>query len=254
MRNRFIFAYTRLQARHGMRPDESVWQLVESHRDIANYIQAARNTVLHQWVAGVQPSGDAHLLEEALLEQYRVYVRDIAVFVPKTWSRAVRWIESLTFLPSIHYLLTGNTAYGWMLENPTLRKFTVADQAQRLNILAQTQFAPLVTGMEAGKPLTIAWLDYWQSLWPEKISQRSPLSKLVSVLLNHIEEFSQLSPAITWAQRKKLSEILVYMFRNHAFESVSVFVHLLLVALDIERLRAGIMRRRLFPDYKGETQ
>ena len=250
MRKEFVYAYTRLQARHGLRPDESTWQLVESHRDLANFIQAARNTTLSQWTAGIQSVNDEHLLEEALLEQYRHYIEEVAAFVPESWSRAVRWVETLTQLPSLHYLINGNTAYSWMLENPDLRKFVAADQELRIHSLTQSRFAPLITGIQSGKLLTTAWLDHWQVLWPGNLPQIDPLREFVAVLQKHVDAFSQFSPAVTWLQRKKIAEKLVFMFRKHAFEPVTMFVHLLLVALDIERLRAGVMQRCLFPNFR----
>jgi hypothetical protein len=43
------------------------------------------------------------------------------------------------------------------------------------------------------------------------------------------------------------------MFRKHAFQPAAVFIHLLLVALDMERLRGSVMQRALFPGYREES-
>jgi hypothetical protein len=253
MRNSFIYTQTRLQARHGMRPDENTWQLVESHNDLANFLQSARRTRLGSWTTGLQASEDCHFLEAALIEHYRDYVKAVAAFVPPSWRKAVNWVNCLIYLPAIQHLLSGNTAYRWMLDDPELKQFTVASQDQRISYFLQSKYAPLIVATQSGKTLLTGWLHNWQSLWPDKKTyQCAALKSLISLLTKHTETFPQLSPTVTWRQREELANRLTMMFRRNAFHPVVIFIHLLLVALDIERLRAAVMQLCLFPKLKKE--
>ncbi len=47
---------------------------------------------------------------------------------------------------------------------------------------------------------------------------------------------------------KRLAEKLVYEFRRHTHQPVAAFLHLALVALDLERLRSALVRRTLFAE------
>ena len=47
--------------------------------------------------------------------------------------------------------------------------------------------------------------------------------------------------------------LLIMWALGFGFGFVGNFIHLLLVALDIERLRGDIMQRQLFPKYREEN-
>ena len=59
MTSRFNYVQARLQARHGARPDEERWRLLESTTDMGGYLQQARNTGLAPWVQVLTPQMDA---------------------------------------------------------------------------------------------------------------------------------------------------------------------------------------------------
>ena len=46
--------------------------------------------------------------------------------------------------------------------------------------------------------------------------------------------------------RRDLAHAVTRLFRRHGASPAAVFCHLVLVALDLERLRGGLVRRRLF--------
>jgi hypothetical protein len=251
IRKTFIYTQVRLQARHGMRPDEHIWQIVESKKELENYLQAASKTPLKNWVAGLQAKDSHHVIETALMKRYREYVADVASWVPPPWRDAVQWIVCLTYLPAFNYMLTGNTAYQWMLEDPHLKNFTAVNPELRLDNFSRSPYAPLLGPWQANQSLVKGWLAHWQSLWPEKkASQQAPNRELIAIVEAHIDLFKQLAPTVTWRQRQRLVAKLTLMFRKYAFEPVAVFIHLLLVALDVERLRGSIARRHLFPRYQ----
>ena len=237
-----------------MRPDEHVWQIVESKKELENYLQTASQTHLKDWVAGLQATDNHHVIENTLLKLYREYILDVARWVPPEWRDAVRWVSSLTYLPAIQHLLSGNTAQQWMREDPELKNFTATNMDLRLDNFSTSRFAPLLDAWQSDQSLVTGWLIYWRSLWPDKkFKHQTPLNELIKLTTGHIETFRHLVPTMTGPQRQQLSTKLTVMFRKYAFQPVAVFIHLFLVALDIERLRGAIMRRSLFPHYKGKS-
>jgi len=98
-------------------------------------------------------------------------------------------------------------------------------------------------------------LQHWKTLLPDKkIRRQQPLNALTTLVNRHRDVFSQLPVDRTWRQRENLAFKLTMMFRRQAYQPVNVFVHLLLIALDVERIRAAVMQRCLFADYQEATK
>jgi len=251
MYNGFIYTQTRLQARHGMRVDERSWQLVESQRELGTFLQSARQTGLKRWVSGLQATDSYQLLETGILTLYRDYIDDIASWTPKAWRASVEWTKHLTYLPALLHLLKGNTAQAWMLQDPVLKPFTAIHHEQRNTALLQSEYAPLVHARNEGQPLVSAWAARWQALWPDlRAGERANLRTLYRLLQQHLESFAQATPDAEWPQRQQLTITLGSLFRQFRYQSAAIFIHLLLVAMDVERLRGDILQRRLFPMYR----
>jgi hypothetical protein len=237
-----------------MRPDERSWQLVESQRDLGSFLQVALQNNLKTWVTGLQATDQHHLLESTLLKRYRDYIDDVASWVPALWRMSVAWTKSLTYLPALQHLLRGNTAQAWMLQDPVLKEFTAIHHEQRYAAFRQSEYAPMLTAQREGHSLPGEWLRHWQALWPATpAGQGAGLHLLASTLQQHLLAFPLEAPDTGWRRRQELAHKLGRMFRNYSYQPVAVFVHLLLVALDVERLRGDIMQRRLFPKYREES-
>lgn len=250
--SQFAYSQTRLQARHGKRPDEQTWRQLEAQQELANFLQNARRSPLRPWVLSMHTNDDWHLLEHTLLQQLHLYIEHVANWQPSSWRAAVRWARQLLYLPSLQYLLSGNTAPAWMLQDPHLKPFTSTDMNQRLLAMQQSDSAPVVNAWHDGYPLPEAWLQHWQQLWPDDHSASSrPLNKIGALLLRHIESFRHLHPYQGWQEREKLAKNLCILFRRYSQQPATAFLHLALVALDVERLRGNIMQRALFPELRG---
>ena len=251
MGRNFVYSHTRLQARHGGRPDEHDWRTVESQQDLAGFLQSARQTSLKNWVSGLQATEEHHLLEASLLARYRDYIQDLARWVPGEWRKSVEWTASLTCLPALQHLLQGNTPQDWMLRDPVLKQFATTHKDQRSALLLQSTYAPLVLAWRRGQPLPEGWASCWQGLWPDMpSSQRAGLRSLLSVVREHRSAFSDVSAQSAWRRRKVLADRLCMMFRRFSYQPAAIFIHLLLITLDLERLRGAILQRALFPGYR----
>ena len=249
--SQFAYSQARLHARHGMRPDEQAWRELETQQLLANFLQNARRSSLRPWVLNMHANDDWHQLEENLLRQVLDYIDVVASFQPPAWRAAVRWVKQLLLLPTMHYLLAGEAVPEWMCRAPWLKAFASVEMSQRLAALRDTENRPLVEAWQQNTPLLQAWQQHWQSRWPSHApGVAQPLTELSQLLATHQSTFAQQS-AHPWQAREKLADKLTSLFRRYPRQPVAVFIHLALVALDMERLRGNILQRAIFPELHG---
>ena len=70
--------------------------------------------------------------------------------------------------------------------------------------------------------------------------------RLVRVLRDHRRAFVAADPAQGWLLRGSLRSRLALLLRRATLEPAAAFIHLALCALDLERLRAELLRRLVF--------
>jgi hypothetical protein len=92
-------------------------------------------------------------------------------------------------------------------------------------------------------PALAAWIAHWQSLWPPPslafdAEQRADLHALVDDVLAHRRRFAQLPPADTGAARAAFAARTLARLRTDPSRPVALFAFLVVLALDLERLRA----------------
>jgi hypothetical protein len=244
---RFAYAQVRLQARHGMRPDERAWRRLESTGEFANYLQVAHTTALRPWVAGLHSGHGAHDIELTLRQQYRRTIDEVAHWMPDAWHGPVDWVRHLPDLPALQHLLTGATAPAWMRDDPELRRYAFDTPEARVQALRASDCAALLTGWQRGEPLHAAWLEQWQALWPRTTRFADGLAALARLLRRHLGALSLYPQATSAPLHARLLRELNTLFRRYSFQPAAAFAHLGLVALDVHKLRAQLLRRALFP-------
>ncbi|MBF0357250.1 MAG: hypothetical protein HQL70_01510 [Magnetococcales bacterium] len=93
-----------------------------------------------------------------------------------------------------------------------------------------------------------SWLKQWRSLWPTKKNQQQ-LEELITLIQHHYQHFISLDdPDHGSSARQDLKYALELRFRRFAATPGALFVYLLLLALDYERLRGDLASRLLFGD------
>jgi len=138
-----------------------------------------------------------------------------------------------------------------MLDEPRLKLFSTTNLEQHFEYMTQSAYAPLIQVWQSGTTLPDAWVQHWQSLWYEQnTTNTQPLLQLIAILNQHLNLFRQSSLLHTWQARQTLNNQLTHMFRKYTFQPIASFIHLALVALDIERLRGDIMQRSLFVSFR----
>jgi hypothetical protein len=252
---KFAYAQARLQARHGARPDAATWRRLAGIGDLLHFLQTARTTPLRPWVLHFSAQTGVHAMELSLRAQFRHYIAQVASWQPGAWRNAVLWTQRLLDLPALQQLLMGQAAAPWMLEDPVLRPFATENLRARIERLQDSDCGSLVQAWQKGVPLLEGWQQQWLLLWPRiPGTVAAPLQQSVTRLQRHVgtlrpnggSESSQRACEI-------LADKLVYEFRRHSHQPATAFLHLALVALDLQRLRAALVHRALFPERVEEN-
>lgn len=249
--NRLAYVQARLQARHGRRPNEDRWRLLEATPDLAGYLQAARATSLRPWVVHLPAEAGTHQIERSLRRDWRIYVDEIAGWMPSAWRPAVDWLSTLPYLSFFLHLSRNEPVPRWMSDDPVLSSVAQTDLERRTEALADTRLARITAPIRQGVPPVNAWLAAWQDLWPPgDDSDRSALNRMRLNFQTHIGSLlaEPLEHPTGPALRHRLVERFNVVFRIGSGRISAVFAHLGLMALDAERLQGGLVLRALFPD------
>lgn len=216
------YAQTRMQARHGARPNEAQWRQLGEQRELAAYIAALRATPLADWVAGIDERAGLHEIEGVLRRHWRETVGELARWLPPEWRAAVQCAGQLIDLPALAHLARGGGMPQWLEKDGSFP-----------------------SGASATADLR-SWLVDWIHRWPEDQEDAAQtLRVLAERVEDHLQHFAGLDAANAWEARKAFRSEMVHAFRSLAFHPGAVFVYLLLNALDLERLRGELVIRAL---------
>ena len=228
----FAYAQARAQARHGRRLSADTWSLLESSVGLSQFLHHVRGTALAPRVEHFSAATSPHVIERFLRREWHEEVDSAVHWVPARWRAAVAWTSGLAELPAIRYLQAGGEPQGWM-----------ADDAALSTVIAGE------TTAASGSRLA-GWLRHWRTLWPEEAADDPVLEELLSMIRKHgIRD--ERAKAGDW--RETLERRAVRLLRRHREQPVTVFCHLLLCALELHRLRQGLLQRALFNDLVSEV-
>lgn len=238
------YAQARLQSRHGERLQEAGWRALEAAQTLDRFIERSRVTSLRRFTEALSAGMSSHLIERVLRTGWRAYVGEVASWAPTEWQAAIQWTAPLPDLPTIDALLRGE-APAWAARDPVLLPFLQGERAA----LAKSPLAALLPDPERAPRLVARWHLYWRALWPKaSAGERRALNQLTEAIEAHVEQLRRAGPHDASASyRGALAQSVTRMFRRNAASPAAAFCHLVLVALDLERLRGGLIRRALFP-------
>jgi len=244
------YAYARLSARFGERPDEMAWRSIEVIRELPSLLEAARALPFKHWLVGITADADAHRIEAALLAQGRATVSEVACWMPACWKDAVEWAGVLAELPVIEHLARGGEALHWMREDLLYGPLCDADRPPIAGPLA-----PLATGWRRPDGLFPAWRKEWARRLPSSNFTSAAFAALAKTIASHRAATSSAVPGRVsivrpGATRGALAARLALLFRRATLDPAAAFIFLALSALDVERLRGELLRRALFPAFR----
>jgi hypothetical protein len=240
---RWSYVQARLQARHGERLQEADWRSLEAARSLDQFIERARATSLRRFAQRLNAGMSSHAIERSLRAAWRDYVEEVAGWGPAEWRPAALWTSHFPDLPAIDALLRGDRP-DWALQEANLAVFTI--DKSRAGDLKKSLLAPLMPAPERENTVPGRWLAQWRSRLPRGPTQPA-LDALADAIKMHAERLGRADRQETSGPyRRALMRSVTRMFRRHGGSPVAMFCHLALVALDLERLRGGLVRRRLF--------
>jgi hypothetical protein len=244
---RWRYVQARLQARHGDRLTEGDWRALEAARSLDHFLDRTRATALSRFAAPLNAAMTSHAIERLLHAAWRGYVAEVAAWLDRDWRQAVQWAALVPDLPAVDALLKGDVP-AWLKDDTLLAAFAEGEATQRLARLEKSLFAPLVPAPDREPSLVRRWAAHWRSLWPRLgKADTSVLHELTSLVAAHNAQLAlAMPPATSPPYRNELMIGLTRLFRRHGATPVAVFSHLALTALDLERLRGGLVRRALF--------
>lgn len=254
------YGYGRLSARLSSRPDERLWRQLRSARSLQAAVDAVRGSAAAPYVAGVAMRGTVDSIELAFRQHLRARIRELTTWAPQAWRAALRWTEMLVDLPVIAHLLGDEPPPRWLRDDPQLAAYATPDRIQRRTRLTQGPLAPLIaaaaqreTSRRSGAsrragdrlhPLLRAWQAQWQQRWPRcSEEQRSALQLLARTVQSHVAAFANLPTEASAASRDRLADRARRQLHDAAGQPAALFAYLLLVALDLERLRGEFALR-----------
>jgi hypothetical protein len=249
--HRFAYLQARLQARYGCLPAEEEWERLSGTRSLSAFLEEARMGALNDWIKGFSSQSDVHDLEAAVRRVYRETVAQVASWVPKPWREAVVWTGWLPLLPLLDHVARGEPMPGWVARDHELQTLLEEHGSLSLPYLRRTGAAVFSS---PDRPLAAIWTAQWRCRWPRCGGEaRVNMDTLVKLVDDHSAAFLHAPPEGTWVARRGLRGRLRVLFHQRLLQPVNAFIYLALVALDLERLRAGLVTRALFAEQEEAT-
>lgn len=246
-RVRWSYVQARLQARHGDRLDDAAWRMLEAARSLDQFLERSRRTSLRRFTDPIEVTMPSHTIERILRAAWRDYVAELGTWVTPSWQPAVLWVAYLPDMPVLDSLFK-DAGPGWTREDPVFAPFARGNLQDHAAEIEASPFALLSAATDRNGSLGAQWLAHWRTLWPRlSDSDHRDLDDLVGVVASHFESLARAGLQDSSSPyRQDLEHEATRIFRRSAGAPAALFSHLTLAALDIERLRGGLIRRRLF--------
>jgi len=229
VRVRLAYAGARIAARLERQPEEAVWAHLATARTVAAYLTAARRSPVAPWVATLASTATVHEIERTVRAEAQGAVREVAGWVVAEWRPAVAWLRHLMVLELLPALVAGEVA--WAAEDPTLAPYAGGEVDR-----APLALGRLLAAVGGGGSALGAWLDGWRALWPD------PSPAVVADRLHRLG-----SPTLpAGPEAGAVRTALLRLVHRQPAEPVAPLAYLVLVILDLARLRGGLVARAFF--------
>jgi hypothetical protein len=250
----FAYAQARAQARLGERLPEAGWRVLESMPGLPQFLASVRNTVLAPRARHFSAAVTPHAIERTLRDEWRAEVAAVSRWVPEPWIPATRWTAWLPYLDSVAWLMREETVLEWMRRDAVLAELAMDDIEARRIAINDSPFRPL-TERDAPGNLQARWFEHWMTLSASTSDDETAgLEALVAAVGRYLDTNASRDASVSGRRdaRASLVDRTTRLVHRHAEAPVVVFCYLSLVALDLQRLRDGLLRRVLFRDQPGE--
>lgn len=250
MRNasRIAYAQARIQARFSQRPPDAFWRELEAGRDLQHLMELARATRAGAAVESVAATLEPHALEARLAESWAQTCDEIAGWYPPVWRSAMRWMAWLPWLPVLTWLARVGYTPSWMQAGHPAGLLGRLPPGERLQALAGGPLASLGGAWVAGESLSEAWHRQWSAAWPvaAPARERRALERLDAILRSFVPGDPDPAGAGFDALVEQAQVAATRVFRRQAGTPVAGMAMLVLLGLDLQRLRAALALARSF--------
>lgn len=262
------YAGSRAMARLAWRPDQRLWQRLHAAGSLHALLERARSAAIGNYLSGVARVADCDGVDAAFRTQWRARVAELAGWSPSPWRAAITWTAHLADVSGVAHLWMA-PPLRWMRTDAVFAHYADGNTATRRAALTTGPLAALGqallsvdrsdgTPADAADarpvvrppatdllPRTLAaWLAHWRTLWPvTPASEHADLDGLIALARAHRQRFAALPVADTGAAREAFAERVSARLRADPSRPVALFAYLLLIALDLERLRAECLLR-----------
>ena len=250
----FVYAQARMQARLGERLSEASWRVLESTLSLPQYLTSARSTALASRVHHFSTSVTTHTIERALRNDWRADVAAASRWAPESWSPAVAWTAWLPYLDALASLAGDEPTLPWMHSDAVLSGVALDDVSARQLAIAAAPFGVLADG-KSPAAMRSRWFDHWTGLQPRVTDEEAAgLALIVAGVQRYLAAIRLPGAGRNKRRdaRAQLDALGTALAHRHAEQPVAIFAYLSLVALDLQRLRDGLLRRALFREEPGE--
>lgn len=241
------YALARVQAHFGRRLGETDWRMLEASRDLSHYLDAVRAGALADWVSALDLTRDCHAIERSLRIEWRHYVKRVASWHPQAWQPWITWLAWLPTLSLLAQLARAEPAPAWLMADPVCGPIAPGVPAERSTALQGTALAVFEPAISGRLAVGTLWRLQWLALTPRTDERtRQLLGNLSRAIGTYADQLARASGSAT-AARQLLADRLTKLFRAGAGTVVATICYLALLALDLERLRGGLINRCLLP-------
>jgi hypothetical protein len=242
----FAYVQSRVQARFGELIADNAWQRLDAIRSMSGFLEEARHSVLSHWISGLSLVSTPHHIEQGLRRRMYALILETRGWVPAPWRDAVFWTAWLQELPLLRRLLTDDVSPPWAADTPLLGSMLSSEVGGLRPALRAAGALPLLRELKE-KSLEANWLAHWRSLWPAcPRHEYEGMQQLIELIVAHGSQFPTLPPEQGWGERKRLRNTLRSLFRRFATQPAALFSWLSLEALELELLRAALIKRAIF--------
>lgn len=220
----FDFAQTRAQARLGQRLSEQDWLRLESAAELSQYLLLARDSALAPLVRHFSSRSIPHDIEQSLRADWRADVRNIATWVPHDWQAAVTAVAALPDLAVLEHIDDTGEVPNWIVGDGSF------DEAapRRAASSSQSRFA--------------RWFEDWQRTCPADAGVSALVERLAKYRAKQAETDGTRPVE---AVHRQLATDVLRQLRQRSRQPVVVFCLLVLLALDLHRLRGDLVQRAI---------
>lgn len=232
------YAWARIAARQSRRPGSADWHRVEAARSLAALLDAARGGVFEPWLAGLDAREGPHAIDAHFRSRWRDAVSASARWMPEAWQPAIAWWAWLPDLPLLDALARGRPLPDAVVGGE-YREVASAPPSRG------SRWAPLASAWREGGDVGAAWLAEWHLRLPA--ARDETLGALELAVRAHFAAFRSAAPGSGAPSRAAFAATLRLLFRRATAAPAAVFVFLLQLLLDGERLRGELARRAALP-------